>query len=187
MTDLTAAVAAIKEGQLVGVPTDTVYGIAADPFRPDALERLYELKGRGDTKPIAILVTTVDQGAELAAFNDLAQDLAAKHWPGGLTLVLSKLDTTPDWMGDPAAKTVGLRCPDHEVTQALLGLTGPLAATSANMAGQSAAVTAEEARDVFGDAVAVYLEGEGAGGMPSTVIDLTRPGPHVLRSGPVEA
>ncbi|MBT8212521.1 MAG: threonylcarbamoyl-AMP synthase [Acidimicrobiia bacterium] len=187
MTDFAAAVAAIKEGQLVGVPTDTVYGIAADPFRPDALERLYELKGRADTKPIAILVTTAEQGAELAAFNDRAHDLAGKHWPGGLTLVLAKLDTTPEWMGDPAARTVGLRCPDHEVTQALLEATGPLAATSANLAGQPSAVTADEARDIFGDAVSLYLEGEGAGGRPSTVVDLTRPGPHVLRPGPVEA
>lgn len=187
MSDLAAAVAAIKEGLLVGVPTDTVYGIAADPFRQDTLERLYELKGRESTKPIAVLVTSVDQGAELAAFNDLAYDLAAKHWPGGLTLVLSKLDTTPPWMGDTAAKTVGLRCPDHDVALALLELTGPLAATSANAAGAPAVSDAAEAQAVFGDAVAVYLEGEGAGGHPSTVVDLTRPGPHVLRPGPVEA
>lgn len=179
------AVAALAAGRLVGMPTDTVYGIAADPFQQAALERLFEIKGRPGIKPIALLVASVEQGATLAAFSDLAQDMAARHWPGALTLILPRLDSTPPWLGDAGRRTVGLRCPDHEVALALLEQTGPLVVSSANPAGQSAAVDDEEAEAFFGDEIAGYLEGRAPGGIASTVLDITAPSPLVLRRGPV--
>src|SRR3990172_9436199 len=107
------ATAAVRNGDLVGVPTDTLYGIAADPFNEDALARIFEVKGRPGLKPLAILVADLEQGQTLAAFSDRALELAEKHWPGALTLVMPKLATTPEWLGDPARRTIGLRCPDH--------------------------------------------------------------------------
>jgi tRNA threonylcarbamoyl adenosine modification protein (Sua5/YciO/YrdC/YwlC family) len=180
-----AAIAALKEGKIVGVPTDTLYGLAADPYRQDALESIFVLKGRPQVKPLAILVASIDQAMSLAMFTDRALDFADRHWPGALTLVVPRLEATPDWLGHPARRSIGLRCPDHPVALELLGHSGPLAVTSANVAGQPAATSDEEARAFFGDEVAVYLEGESPGGVASTILDLTEESPLVLRKGPV--
>jgi tRNA threonylcarbamoyl adenosine modification protein (Sua5/YciO/YrdC/YwlC family) len=180
-----AAVAALKEGKIVGVPTDTLYGLAADPFRQDALETIFVLKGRPQVKPLAILVASIEQAMSLAMLTDRALDLADEHWPGALTLVVPRLQATPDWLGHSGRRTVGLRCPDHEVALELLRVTGPLAVTSANITGGSAALDDEEARALFGDGVAVYLEGTAPGGRASTIIDLSEPDPLVLREGPI--
>ncbi len=182
---MTAAVEALRMGGIVGVPTDTLYGLAADPFREDALDAIFELKGRPDQKPLAILVASVEQGMTLASFSDRALELAEQHWPGALTLVLPRLDTAPDWLGHRGRRTVGLRCPDHQIALDLLEITGPLAVTSANLSGHEAVVDHEEARSLFGDAVAVYLEGKAVGGQASTIIDLTEPAPLTLRQGPI--
>ncbi len=180
------AVAALKRGEIVGVPTDTLYGLAADPFQQDALETIFTLKGRPGVKPLAILVSSIEQGMTLASFSDRALDLADRHWPGALTLVLPRLETAPTWLGHAGRRTVGLRCPQHPVALELLEAAGPLVVTSANVAGQGAAVTDVEARALFGDSVAVYLAGEAPGGVASTIIDLTEPAPLVLREGPIE-
>jgi tRNA threonylcarbamoyl adenosine modification protein (Sua5/YciO/YrdC/YwlC family) len=179
------AVTALREGDIVGVPTDTLYGLAADPYREDALDTIFELKGRPGEKPLAILVASMDQAMGLAEFADQALDLADRHWPGALTLVLPRLATAPDWLGHRGRRTVGLRCPDHPVALELLETYGPLVVTSANLSGQQAALDNEEAEALFGDAVALYLEGEAKGGRASTIIDLTEPDPLVLREGPV--
>ena len=102
-----------------------------------------------------------------------------------LTLILPRLETVPDWLGDRARRTIGLRCPDHRTTLELLESVGPLAVTSANPSAQPAARDDDEARAYFGDAVSVYLPGEAPGGLASTVLDLTQPEPLVLREGPV--
>jgi tRNA threonylcarbamoyl adenosine modification protein (Sua5/YciO/YrdC/YwlC family) len=180
-----AAVTALKEGKIVGVPTDTLYGLAADPFRQDALESIFVLKGRPQVKPLAILVASIDQALSLAMLTDRALDLADEHWPGALTLVVPRLPATPDWLGHPGRRTIGLRCPDHDVALELLRHTGPLAVTSANLTGGPAALDDEEARALFGDGVAVYLEGAAPGGQASTIIDLSEPDPLVLREGPI--
>jgi tRNA threonylcarbamoyl adenosine modification protein (Sua5/YciO/YrdC/YwlC family) len=179
------AVDALKQGMIVGVPTDTQYGLAADPFRQDALEQIFLLKGRPQEKPLALLVASIDQAMSLAMLTDRALDLADEHWPGALTLVVPRLDTTPSWLGHQGRRTIGLRCPDHEVALGLLEVSGPLAVTSANITGQATALDDHEARALFGDAVAVYLEGEARGGRASTIIDLTEESPLVLREGPV--
>ena len=180
-----AAVDALRGGEIVGVPTDTLYGLAADPFRQDALESIFLLKGRPQVKPLAILVASIEQAIGLAMFTDKALDLADKHWPGALTLVVPRLEATPGWLGHQQRKTIGLRCPDHQVALELLRASGPLAVTSANVSDQAAATSDAEARDLFGDAVSVYLPGEAPGGRASTIIDLTEPQPLVLREGPV--
>jgi tRNA threonylcarbamoyl adenosine modification protein (Sua5/YciO/YrdC/YwlC family) len=183
--DVSAAARAIKRGELVGVPTDTVYGLAADPYDEAALDRLYALKGREVNKPIAILVASLDQGLLLGAMSDRALDLADKYWPGPVTLVVPRLDTAPQWLGDLSKRTIGLRCPDHPVALDLLDMTGPLAVTSANHSSDEPSQSAAEARAAFGDEVLTYLEGPSGGGAPSTLVDLTHPAETVLRSGPI--
>ena len=179
------AVAALRRGDIVGVPTDTLYGLAADPHRQDALEAIFTLKGRPQVKPLAILVASIEQAIGLAMFTDRALDLADSQWPGALTLIVPRLEATPTWLGHSERGTIGLRCPAHPTALDLLEASGPLAVTSANVSGQASALDDEEARDLFGDAVAVYLEGSAPGGVASTIIDLTEPEPRVLREGPV--
>ncbi len=184
--DVTAAARALKRGEIIGVPTDTVYGLAADPYDEAALDRLYDVKGRDDGKPIAILVADLDQGLSLGAMSDRALELAERYWPGAVTLVVPRLDTAPTWLGDLRRRTVALRCPDHAVALELLSLTGPLAVTSANRSDEPPVTSADEAENLFGDLVMTYLPGQSGGGSPSTLVDLTRPSEMVLRRGPVE-
>lgn len=179
------AVEALRDGRIVGVPTDTLYGLATDPFREDALDAIFDLKGRPGNKPLAILCDSVEQGMTLASFSDRALELAEKYWPGSLTLVLPRLETAPPWLGHAGRRTIGLRCPAHPVALELLGAAGPLAVTSANFSGHEAVLDNTEAQDLFGDEVAVYLEGRAPGGAASTIIDLTEPSPLTLREGPV--
>lgn len=184
--NVAAAARAIKRGEIIGVPTDTVYGLAADPYDEASLDRLYDVKGRDSGKPIAILVADLDQGLELGAMSDRALDLADRYWPGAVTLVVPRLDTAPTWLGDTKRRTIGLRCPDHQVALELLALTGPLAVTSANRSDESPVESADAARALFGDLVLTYLPGVSGGGEPSTLLDLTRPVETVLRRGPID-
>ncbi|MDK1011213.1 MAG: L-threonylcarbamoyladenylate synthase [Actinomycetota bacterium] len=181
--DVEAAARAIKRGEIIGLPTDTVYGIAADLYDEAALERLYDLKGRDHAKPISILVASVEQGLSLGAMTDRAMDLAEQHWPGGMTLVVPRLDTAPEWLGDQKRRTVALRCPDHPVALELLDLTGPLVVTSVNGPDDEPVATAEEAEAVFEGDVLTYLPGRAGGAAPSTLVDLTQPSEVVLRPG----
>jgi len=184
-TDLASAVAALAGGEVVGVPTDTVYGIAADPFSREAVESLFAAKGRPAVKPIPILAADVGGGERIGRLEGAALRLAGLHWPGPLTLVVRRAPGLPEWIGDPRRDSVGVRVPDHPVALALLAAAGPLAVTSANRTGRPPVADHAAAREVLGDAVAVYLEGRGAGGAASTVLDLTGPEPRLLRPGPV--
>lgn len=185
MDDHQEAIDAIRRGEIVGFPTDTIYGIAVDPYSEGAIEGLYRLKGRPIDKPMALLVASIDQAMSLAEFNDRALDLADRHWPGGLTLILPRLRQAPPWLGDAAKRTIGLRSPDHPVALDVLERAGPLVVTSANLSNDDPAVDHTGARGLLGDAVSVYLEGRSPGGSPSTIVDLTAPTPLILRSGPV--
>ncbi|HJQ77183.1 MAG TPA: L-threonylcarbamoyladenylate synthase [Acidimicrobiia bacterium] len=179
------ALAAILDGQVVGLPTDTVYGIGADPFNPDAVALLFELKGRPAHKPVGLLVATVEQAREIGEISGDAAELAARHWPGALTLVVTPKVVMADWVGDQQTRTIGIRVPHHPVALDLLTIGGPLAVTSANVSGGAEAMSDEEARDVFGESVAVYIEGTAPGGEASTVVDATGGELVVLRQGPV--
>jgi len=180
------AVAALRVGWIVGVPTDTVYGIAADPFCEAAVEALFVAKGRSAVKPIPILGADQEQIMSIGMLDEEARAVVAVHWPGALTLVVPRADGLPDWVGDPAAGSVGVRVPDHPAALALLAAAGPLAVTSANRSGEAAAGDHHAARASLGDAVAVYIEGSGGGDAASTVVDLTGPNPRILRPGPIE-
>ena len=180
------AVAAVRQGELIVLPTDTVYGLGADAFSPDAVTSLLAAKGRGRSMPPPVLVGSVRAG--VALIDDLGpygKDLIDEFWPGGLTLVCRATPTLHWDLGDTLG-TVAVRMPLHPVALELLKETGPLAVSSANRTGSAAASTAAEAEDQLGDMVAVYLDGgECAGPVPSTIVDLTGSLPRLLRTGAV--
>lgn len=182
---ISEAVAALADGAVVGMPTDTVYGLAVDPQLPEAVAALYDLKGRPAGKPVGILVASVDQARSMVDLPPWAVRLAARHWPGALTLVAHPSVVLPDWVGNAQTGTVGVRVPDHPVARELLAAAGPLAVTSANRSGADECRDDRSARAVFGDGVAVYLAGRCPGGQASTVVDATGSAPLVLRPGPV--
>lgn len=184
--NLDAAVEAIQRGEIVGLPTDTVYGVAIDPFDELAVSRLYELKGRPIARPVGVLVASTEQADSVAVIEGAARELADRHWPGALTLVVTPRIVFSTWVGDEYARTLGIRVPDHQTTLALLRRTGPLAVTSANLSGGPETYDAEGARAVLGDRVAVYIEGSSPGGVASTVVDATGTDLVVLRQGAID-
>ena len=137
-------------------------------------------------RTIPILVSGVEQAAEIVAVSEIGRSLIERHWPGGLTLVLRRRRDVPVHIGDPVTGTVAVRAPDHPVALDVLTRCGPLAVTSANVSGGQPARDAVEARAALGDAVAVYLEGVTAAGTASTVVDATGDEPLVLRQGAVD-
>jgi L-threonylcarbamoyladenylate synthase len=183
---LAAAATAVLSGDLVVLPTDTVYGVWADAFSPAAVARLLAAKGRGRSMPPPVLVGSVRAASALVEdLGSWGQQLIDEFWPGGLTIVC-RAQRTLNWdLGDTKG-TVAVRMPEDPVTLALLKETGPMAVTSANLTGKPPATTAEQAREQLGDAVAVYLDGgPSAGGQASTMVDLTGEFPRMLRSGAI--
>lgn len=177
------AVRALVSAQVVAVPTDTVYGLAADPFSTGGADRLFLLKRRPRQVDLPLLVASEEQALSLATgVPDSARRLMDRFWPGALTVVLPR---HPDLIADLGADeaTVGVRCPDHPVPLALCQAHGPIATTSANLHGQPTATTAEGVAAVFGEAVAVVLDGGCCDGAPSTVVDCTGARPRLLREG----
>lgn len=181
---------AISEKKCIVLPTDTVYGIAADAFSPLAVTMLLASKGRSRQMPPPVLIPRINALDGLAS--DVSADaraLAQAFWPGGLTLILHAQPSL-DWdLGDTKG-TVALRMPDDELALELLGLTGPLAVSSANRTGQEAAQTASEARLQLADSVEVYLEGgfrplKGTAALPSTIVDATSEPFRVVRQGAI--
>jgi L-threonylcarbamoyladenylate synthase len=180
---LDAAERALRAGQLVGLPTDTVYGLAADAFRTGAADRLFAAKRRPRDVDLPVLVTGREQADQLATgLPDVAYRLMDRFWPGALTLVLPRDPDVVADLGDDEA-TIGLRSPDHEVARELWRRVGPLATTSANLHGQPTATTAGEVARLFGPAVPVVLDGGTCAGSPSTVVDCTGEEPKLLREG----
>ncbi len=181
-----AAVAALRRGELVVLPTDTVYGIAADAFRPSAVAALLEAKGRGRDMPVPVLVgarQTLDGLAE--DVTSTMRALVEAFWPGGLTLVVRSAPSLRWDLGETRG-TVAVRMPEHPVAIDVLCATGPLAVSSANRTGLPAALDAAEAARQLGTAVEVYLDGGTVGGSgASTIVDLTGERPRLLRAGAV--
>jgi tRNA threonylcarbamoyl adenosine modification protein (Sua5/YciO/YrdC/YwlC family) len=181
-----AATAAIAAGDLVVLPTDTVYGLAADAFSADAVERLVSAKGRGREMPPPVLIgapaTLEALAAEVPAW---LRAMTAELWPGPLT-VICREQPSLSWDLGETRQTVAVRVPNHDVALAVLKATGPLAVSSANRTGEPAATTIDDAERMLGDAVAVYLDaGTSPGGVASTILDVTAPTPRILRDGPV--
>jgi L-threonylcarbamoyladenylate synthase len=183
---IAAAVSAVLSGELVVLPTDTVYGLGTDAFNPTAVTRLLAAKGRGRDMPPPVLVGTVRAAAALV--EDLGSDgqrLIDEFWPGGLTLVC-RAARTLSWDLGETKGTVAIRMPEDAVALDLLRETGPMAVSSANLSGSPSAMTAAEARDQLGEAVSVYLDGGTVtGGVASTILDLTGPQPRLLRRGAI--
>ncbi|TYP85885.1 L-threonylcarbamoyladenylate synthase [Blastococcus xanthinilyticus] len=185
-TALDAAAAAIGRGELVLLPTDTVYGVAADAFTPAAVGRLLAAKNRGRAMPVPVLIGEASTLAGLVLQTpETATRLAQEFWPGGLTLVLEHAPSLAWDLGD-AEGTVAVRLPGDELTRDLLRRTGPLAVSSANRSGRPAATTAQEADMQLGAHAAVVLDGgPRTGSAASTIVDCTGPVPRVLRVGAV--
>jgi tRNA threonylcarbamoyl adenosine modification protein (Sua5/YciO/YrdC/YwlC family) len=183
---LEAAAFAAETGNLVVMPTDTVYGIGANAFNAAAVRDLLAAKGRGPDMPVPVLVgswTTID-GLTMAV-SPVARTLIEAFWPGGLSLVIEHAPSLSWDLGDSRG-TVMVRMPLHPVALDLLRMVGPMAVSSANRTGMPPATTAAAATEQLGDDVAVYLDGGPAPiGVASTVVDLTGGTPRVLRQGAV--
>lgn len=181
---IAAAGLAIQRGELVVLPTDTVYGVAADAFDPAAVKALLSAKGRGREMPPPVLVsaaTTIDALAvRVPAY---ARTLVEEFWPGPLTLVCHQ-QTSLQWDLGETRGTVAIRMPDHDLARELLERTGPLAVSSANSTGLPAATDAEQAERMLGEHVAVVVDaGESPGGEASTIVDVTGQQGRILRRG----
>jgi L-threonylcarbamoyladenylate synthase len=178
----------LRAGRIVAVPTDTVYGIAADMALPDAIVRLFAAKQRPPEKAVAVLLAELAQAEPLAWLRPQAKVLGERFWPGGLTLVLPLLRGVklPDELA--GAGTIGVRIPDHDAPRALARALGPLPTTSANLSGDADARDAGEVAEKLGEALALVIDGGPiSGGPPSTVVDCTSDRPTVLREGAVPA
>lgn len=182
---LPRALEILQLGGLVAFPTDTVYGVGALAFDGAAVESIYAAKDRPVEKAIPVLIGDADDLAKVSAeVPEIALKLAARFWPGPLTLVMPKHPKLPEAVS--AAPTVGVRIPDHPVARALLRLAGPMAVTSANLSGQPSPSTAQEVFAQLGGRIALILDGgKTPGGVPSTVVDCIGVEPQVLRAGAI--
>lgn len=174
LTGMRLAKVALGRTELVVLPTDTVYGIAANAFSPEAVQALLDAKGRGRQSPPPVLVTGLNQARALVdSIPDAAIKLAETFWPGALTMIF-KAQPSIDWDLGETRGTVALRVPDHKIALALIEETGPLAVSSANLTGQPAAITCQQAFDYLQESVAVYLDsGSSPKGEASTILDMT--------------
>ena len=186
---LSLAERVLRRGHLVAFPTDTVYGVGAHAFLPQAVAQLYQVKGRPAQLPIPLLLPDAAAMATICAdIPSLAWDLAEHFWPGGLSLVLHRSPRVPDAV-TTGGDTVAVRVPDQPFVRELCHLLeAPLAATSANRHGRPSPILADEVRASLGGRIHLLLDGGPCpGGTASTVLDLTRSPPAILRSGPVTA
>jgi L-threonylcarbamoyladenylate synthase len=182
---LLRALEVLQSGGLVAFPTDTVYGVGARAFDQAAVKNIYKAKDRPVEKAIPILIGDVDDLVKVTiAVPEIAMKLAARFWPGPLTLVVPKHPELSATVS--AGPTIGVRIPSHSIARALLRLAGPMAVTSANLSGQPSPTTANEVFAQLGGRIALILDGGiSPGGVPSTVVDCTGGEPQILRAGPI--
>ncbi len=174
LTGMRLARQAVGRGEVVVIPTDTVYGVAADAFNPEAVQRLLDAKGRGRDAPPPVLIpgqSTLDALADFVP--DVVRRLVDEFWPGGLTVILVAQPSLVWDLGETRG-TVALRMPANSFALELLAETGPLAVSSANKTGRPAAATAQEAAEQLGESVDIFLDGGAAGGAASTIVDASR-------------
>lgn len=176
----------LRMGELVAAPTDTIYGLLGDAFKPWATAKIFEIKQRPRSLPLPILVCRPKQAWALCgAVPDVALKLAAAFWPGALTLVLQE-NPELDWDLGERTGTIAVRMPAHEDLLEIIAMVGPVAGTSANPSGVPTAADAEGVRASLGDAVALYLDGgPSPGDAGSTIVDVTGDEPKILREGPI--
>ena len=182
------AARALERGEVIAIPTETIYGLAVLP-RPASLERLLVAKNRSADKGIQLLVDSVAKAAQLAVLPPAAEQLAAAFWPGGLTLIVERRPAVdlPLLLGG-GRPTLGVRLPDHALPRALARRLGPLAASSANVSGRPPATTVQMVVESLADVVSLVIDdGPVGGGVPSTVVDCTSAtgAPVILRAGAI--
>jgi tRNA threonylcarbamoyl adenosine modification protein (Sua5/YciO/YrdC/YwlC family) len=184
---LEAAASAARRGDLVVLPTDTVYGLGCDAFNPHGVAALLEAKGRGRDMPVPVLVGSPETVEGLAyGLSKAARDLVEAFWPGALTVVVRHQPSLAWDLGD-ANGTVALRMPLHPVAIELLRIVGPMAVSSANRSGSAPATNYAEAEAHLGESVAVYLDAGTSGeAVPSTIVDASGPVPRLLRLGAID-
>jgi L-threonylcarbamoyladenylate synthase len=182
------AAAVLREGGIAAIPTDTLYGLAVDPFDPAAVAKLFTIKNRAIEKAVPLVASDLDQvRSRIGALPTIAERLANHFWPGPLTLVvLAPAALAPDVTGGQG--TVGIRIPAHEVTRALCAAAGtPLSATSANISGRPATDDPDVVAAELGARIDVLVDaGRTAGGAPSTIVDVTGGEPRLIRAGAIE-
>jgi len=176
----------LREGGVIAFPTDTSYGLGADPFNDAAVRQIFAIKGRPETKPILLLVDSMEMAGRVAALSDRATALAERFWPGPLTMILPARENVPSVV-TAGTGTVGIRWGNAPFTQRLIGaFDRPITATSANRAGMPSTITASEVRKQLGDSIDVIIDG---GTLPSrggsTLLDLTAVPARLLREGPI--
>jgi tRNA threonylcarbamoyl adenosine modification protein (Sua5/YciO/YrdC/YwlC family) len=184
--DLDGALASLRSGAVVAIPTDTVYGLAVDPTVPGATDALFALKRRPDALDLPVLIGSVDQADALAGPAGLsmtARHLAELFWPGGLTIVVPRRPRL-DWALGANAQSIGLRVPDHRVAQVLCVGVGPLATTSANLHGEPPCTDAADVARAFGSKVMI-VDGGRCDGAPSTVVSVLGNSLQCVREGAV--
>lgn len=176
----------IKNGELVAFPTETVYGLGADGFNEAACKKIYEVKGRPDNKPLSLLVSDREMIEAIAEVSEFAERLIETFMPGPLTLILNR-NIKSAFRIPHSALTVGVRMPDNEITLALIKAANcPIAAPSANISGQEPPTTAQEVLKYFEGKIPLILDGgECKFGISSTVVDLTKNKPVILREGSI--
>ncbi|RLE94260.1 MAG: threonylcarbamoyl-AMP synthase [Thermoprotei archaeon] len=176
----------VKAGGVVVYPTDTVYGLGADPFNTEAVARVYRVKKRSFHKPLPVLVSGVEYAREVVYVSPYAEKLMQVFWPGALTLVLPKKENVPDIVSG-GKKNLAVRMPNHIVALALIELCGGcLIGTSANISGKESPRTLEDALEQIGSEVDAAVDaGPCPHGIPSTILDLSKEKPIILRKGPI--
>jgi L-threonylcarbamoyladenylate synthase len=177
----------IARGRVIAIPTDTLYGLAADPFQPDAVRRVFAIKERPPDQPVPLIAADAAQVAStLGPLNPTALALAARYWPGPLTLIVeAPFSIARDVTAGTG--TVGVRVPRHEVARAIVRMCGrPVTATSANLSGQSATDDPEVVEQTLGARIELLIDtGKTAGGPPSTIVDTTTATPRLVRAGAI--
>ena len=182
---LNLAVEAINNNQVVGIPTETVYGIGVNPYSQEAVDKIFDLKGRDEDKPLSILVSSYYDLQKLDIVSTIPE-VVELYWPGPLTIVVETTKEFADGVGTKNPFSIGVRVPDNELAIELLKITGPLAVTSANRSGENDITSNAEAEEIFGSNVAEYLEGAAVHGSGSTIIDFRVEGGEILREGPLK-
>jgi len=179
------AINAVKEGKIIGIPTETVYGIGVDPYSQSAVDKIFELKERSLDKPLSVLISSYEEISKLDVVSKIP-DVVELYWPGPLTIIVETKAKFANGVGTNNPLTIGIRVPDNELAIELLKNTGPLAVTSANISGNENILNNIDAENEFGSKIAIYLEGESVLGSGSTIVDFTKDDWKILREGPLK-
>ena len=179
------AIACIKNEEVVGIPTETVYGIGVDPLSQVAVDKIFNLKERDENKPLSILVHSFHDLIKLKIISKVPE-IVELYWPGPLTIIVESELNFADGVGTKNPNSIGVRVPDNELALELLKKTGPLAVTSANISGQEDITNEKDAESVFGNKIGHYLQGSALHGSGSTIVDFRDEEFKVIREGPLK-